>query len=112
MTLIWATRGHAWGFKFLKDGGFKDPLPPYQKAFAGLEDEPEICRRVGERVALRFPDPEGRKDRAGRVIPHDFVVSGQLANEIHSIADGRMLIWSQVADEYARAWTKAPSSSI
>lgn len=112
MTLIWATRGHSWGFKFLRDGGFNDPLPPYLEAFAGLEDEPEVYRRIGGTVALRFSDPEGRKDRAGRVIPHDFVVSGDLVDEVHSIADGRLLIWSQVADEYAREWPKVPSSEI
>lgn len=111
MSLLWATRGQTWGFRFLRDGGYKDPLPPYQDAFAGIEDQLEIYRRVGEKVALRFLDPEGRKDRAGRAIPHDFVVSGKLVDEIHSVEDGRMLIWSQVADEYAREWSKTPTSS-
>lgn len=110
MSLIWATRGQAWGFKFLRDGGLEDPLPVYQEAFSGLEDEPEAYRRVGAKIALRFPDPEGRKDRAGRVIPHDFVVSGELVEELQSIADGRRVIWPQVADEYARNWSKTPSS--
>ncbi|MCC9206513.1 hypothetical protein [Arthrobacter sp. zg-Y769] len=109
MSLIWATRGQAWGFTFLRDGGLTDPLPAYQEAFAGLEDEPEVCRRVGAKIALRFLDPEGRKDRAGRPIPHDFVVSGALVEEIKSVADGRRLVWPEVSDEYARGWSKAPS---
>ena len=25
MTLIWATRGRTWGFRFLRDGGFEEP---------------------------------------------------------------------------------------
>ncbi|KPN19395.1 hypothetical protein [Arthrobacter sp. Edens01] len=109
MSLIWATRGRAWGFKFLRDGGFEDPLPVYQEAFAGLEDEPEVCRRASHRVALRFLDPEGRTDRAGRVIPHDFVISGAPAEVIESVADGLQIIWPQVADEYARDWPEATS---
>ena len=106
MSLIWATRGRTWGFRFLLDGGFDDPLPEYEDSFAEVGDEPEACRRIGEKVALRFPDPLGRKDTAGRVIPHDFVVSGPLAEEIRSIEDGFRLVWRrpEVADEYARVW--------
>ena len=26
MSLIWATRGRTWGFRFLLNGGFADPL--------------------------------------------------------------------------------------
>ena len=74
MSLIWVTRGRTWGFRFLRDGGFKDPLPVYEEAFSGVEDEPEVWNRVGEKVALRFPDPLERKDLAGRVIPHDFEI--------------------------------------
>ncbi|MCC3302144.1 hypothetical protein [Arthrobacter sp. zg-Y895] len=108
MSLIWATRGQGWGFTFLRDGGLMDPLPAYQEAFAGLEDEPEVCRRVGDKVVLRFLDPEGRTDRAGRPIPHDFVVSGALVEEIQSVTDGRRLVWPEVSDEYARDWSKTP----
>lgn len=109
MSLIWATRGQAWGFTFLRDGGLADPLPTYREAFAGLEDEPEVYRRVGETVVLRFRDPEGRKDRAGRPIPHDFVVFGALVEKIKSVADGRRLVWPAVASEYARDWSKTSS---
>jgi hypothetical protein len=106
MSLIWATRGRSWGFRFLLDGGFADPLPHYDTAFSGAEDAPELCRRVGDRVALRFPDPLGRKDTAGRVIPHEFVVSGPLADEVGSVQDGLRVIWHrrQIADEFARIW--------
>ncbi|GID93160.1 hypothetical protein ACFQFC_05175 [Amorphoplanes digitatis] len=114
MSLIWATRGRTWGFRFLLDGGFEDPLPEYDSAFSGAGDGPEICRRVGDRVALRFPDPLGRKDVADRVIPHEFVVFGPLADGIDSVEDGLRLVWrqSQVADEFARVWElpKPPSA--
>ncbi len=106
MKLIWATRGRTWGFRFLLDGGFDDPLPVYDEIFSKAGDLPEAWRRVDEKVALRFPDPEGRKDAAGRVIPHEFVVlwPWAWADGIDSTEDGRRLIWPLVADEFARIW--------
>ena len=55
-------------------------------------------------VALRFPDPEGRKDAAGRIIPHDFIVFSPTADEIDSLEDGLALVWDEVKDEYAQVW--------
>lgn len=107
MSMIWATRGKTWGFRFLRRGGLSDPLPSYEAAFAELEGQPEGLARVGDRVALRFPDPEGRTDRAGRVIPHDFVLSGDLAARVHSVADGIAEVWPLVAEEYAGVWDLA-----
>jgi hypothetical protein len=111
MKLIWLTRGMTWGFKFLRDGGERDPLPAYDAVFSGFEAQPEFCRHVGNKVALRFPDPLKRKDRAGRVIPHDFVVFVPLADEINSVEDGLRLVWPLVAEEFARVWKlpKPPS---
>jgi hypothetical protein len=74
VKLVWATRGRTWGFRFLLDGGFSDPLPVYERAFGGIEGESTTCQRVGSHVALRFPDLQGRQDAAGRTIPHDVVV--------------------------------------
>ncbi|MDQ0095013.1 hypothetical protein [Paeniglutamicibacter psychrophenolicus] len=113
MSLIWATRGRAWGFRFLRNGRFKDPLPTYHEVFSSVGDDPEVWRRVGEKVALRFPDPLGRQDRAGRTIPHEFVVFPPLADGIDSVEDGIRLVWSQVADEFARVWElpKPPSAT-
>lgn len=104
MTLIWATRGRSWGFRFLLDGGYADPLPAYERAFAGTESEPTVCRRVGKYVALRFSDPLGRRDAAGRVIPHDIVVFPALADEVHSIEDGQQLVWPLLAGTFDRVW--------
>ena len=107
MSLIWATRGRTWGFRFLRRGGFADPLPVYDTAFGGLEDQPEVARRIPgprEMVALRFPDPLGRRDRAGRVIPHEFVVFPPLAEEVDSVEDGLQQVWPLVADAFADVW--------
>lgn len=107
MTFIWATRGRSWGFRFLRDAGLADPLPEYDRAFSQAGDQPELYRRAGQTVALRWPDPAGRCDRHGRVIPHEFVVYPPAADTIHSVDDGRRLIWPQVAEEYEQAWAAA-----
>ncbi|MEU8404983.1 hypothetical protein AB0C19_02135 [Micromonospora sp. NPDC048842] len=38
------------------------------------------------------------------MIPHEFVVCGSQAGEIHSVADGLALVWPQVAEESERVW--------
>jgi hypothetical protein len=107
VTLIWATRGRTWGFRFLRDGGFADPLPEYDAAFAGAGDEPAVCRRAADgRVALRLPDPRKRTDRAGRVITHEFVVFPPLADSIRSVDDGLRLVWPLVAEDYDTVWDR------
>lgn len=102
--LIWATRGRSWGFRFLLDAGLPDPLPEYERVFAGLKDEPVAWQRIRGKVALRFPDPQGRRDASGRIIPHEFVIFGDLADPIESGADGLQRVWPLVSEAYARVW--------
>ena len=110
-TFIWATRGRTWGFRFLRRGGVEDPLRVYEDTFSKVGEQPEAWRRVGDKVALRFPDPYGRQDAAGRVIPHDFVLFGGWADGINSLEDGRQRVWPQVAVEFESVWDKAEPPS-
>ncbi len=112
VNLIWATRGKSWGFRFLLNGGYPDPLLAYERAFADLQSQRAACRRLGEQVALRFPDPLSRRDDAGRVIPHDFVVMGPLADEVNSVDDGLEKIWPLVAEVYDQVWDAASAPSV
>jgi hypothetical protein len=111
VNLVWATRGRSWGFRFLLDGGYPDPFRVYESAFSGTEGDRTVYRRSGTHVALRFPDPVGRRDGAGRVIPHDVIVLPPLADEIHTFDGGRKLVWPLLADAFARLWgfPRAPS---
>ena len=110
--LIWATRGRSWGFRFLLKGGLSDPLLAYERSFAGHDDKPATWRRATGTVALRFPDPLGRRDASGRVIPHEFVVFGDLVDEIESVEDGLTHVWPLVAEAYSRVWdAKRPPSA-
>ncbi|MPM38232.1 hypothetical protein SDC9_84861 [bioreactor metagenome] len=115
MRLIWATRGRTWGFRFLLDGGFPDPLPVFEEAFSGMPDDLEAWQRTGSNsrlrygsegatTALRFRDPLDRRDRAGRVIPQEFVVLGDDAWRIDSVETGRLLVWPEVEDRFAGLW--------
>lgn len=101
---IWATRGRNWGFRFLRRGGLDDPLAVYEEAFADADDQPEVWHRGGGAVALRFPDPLDRRDVAGRVIPHDFVLLGVWADGIDSFEEGRERMWREVEDEFEDIW--------
>ncbi|MFI2294947.1 hypothetical protein [Isoptericola sp. NPDC019571] len=104
MNLIWATRGRAWGFRFLLKGGYTDPLDAYEQAFAGTGDVESTCRRIDGRVALRFPDPDGRRDNVGRVIPHDVVVMPPHSNDLHTVQDGMASVWPLLAGAFAAVW--------
>lgn len=103
-TIIWATRGRSWGFRFLLRGGLADPLLEYEHVSAVLGDEPRTFGRVSTKSVVRFPDPESRSDTAGRVIPHQFVVAGDLASTIASVDDAVRLLWPLVKDIYADIW--------
>ncbi len=105
--IIWATRGRSWGFRFLLDAGFEDPLSEYERAFAGASDAPTAYASSGDRVAFRFPDPDGRCDSSGRIIPHEFVIIGEVANEIRSVETGQRQVWPLVQDAFARTWMLA-----
>lgn len=104
MSLIWATRGRTWGFRFVRNAEMVDPLPVYEVAFSGIEDEPEVCRRRDATVALRFIDPCGRKDQSGRVILHEFVITGDTTEGLNSTEDGLQRIWPLVAGEFERIY--------
>lgn len=106
MKFLWATRGREWGFRFLERGGLDDPLLEYEAAFAGLENETEVCEMVGDRLVLRFPDPLGRRDAAGRVIPHDFVVFSPDSADLRTVGEAIESIWQSpgVASRFAQIW--------
>ena len=106
MNFIWATRGKTWGFRFLRSGGIDDPLVLYDETFSDVGDQSEAWSRVDDMVALRFPDPQGRKDASGRVIPHEFVLIGPWAADVSSVEDGRELIWPLVDAEFEAVWNK------
>jgi hypothetical protein len=53
---------------------------------------------------VRFPDPLGRKDFSGRVIPHELVVFPPLSDQVETVDDALEKVWPLVAEEYETAW--------
>lgn len=106
MTIIWATRGKNWGFRFLSDGGEIDPLPSYLSAFENMETAGEFIRNQGGIVAARIFDPLGRQDHSGRVILHDFILRGSMSEGISTIDDVKAHIWPVVAEQYLESWRR------
>lgn len=102
--IVWATRGRSWGFRFLLDGGLSNPLAEYERVFGDHKDEPTAWVQTAGRVGLRFPDPESRRDTAGRIIPHEFVIVGPQSDRIRSLEAGIESVWPRVAKAYARVW--------
>lgn len=106
MGIIWATRGKNWGNCFLMDGGFQDPLPEYLSAFSGLENSREVFQKMGDRVIMRFEDPEGRRDCSGRPIEHDFVIDGPELEAKSTLEEARDFVWPLVAGQYEKCWAE------
>jgi hypothetical protein len=104
IAFIWATRGKNWGFRFLRTAGRSNPLEIYEAAFSGVEETTMAFRTEADTVAFRFPDPEERRDAAGRVIPHEFVLFPPLPSRVNSVEDGFHLVWPLVRDAFARDW--------
>ncbi|MGO4593138.1 hypothetical protein AB4Z18_04880 [Leifsonia sp. 2TAF2] len=108
-SFIWATRGRRWGFRFLRDGGYDDPLPVYEAAFAGLTDRREVCQQADEAIILRFPDPDGRQDHSRRIISHDFVIRPTSSGQLPAVEDAPDIAWATVSADYAQLWDADPA---
>jgi hypothetical protein len=99
--IIWATRGYDWGYRFLLDGDQVDPLVTLESVLPISDSESaEIAHQDGL-VAARFPDPEGRTDKAGRHIWHYVVAFPPASSEITSVTDVLDSVWPLLADDYA-----------
>jgi hypothetical protein len=107
---IWATRGRTWGFRLLWTGGLPNPLEVYEAAFVGTDGAAEVLTQRGGVTAVRFPDPEGRTDRAGRLIPHEFVIL-TAGIGFEQIDTARTTLWAEVAPLYASVWEQPAGPS-
>ena len=102
--MIWATRGWDWGFRFLRDGGVDDPLDLYDAVFATAGEGPTLLVNRDGYTGLRFPDPKGRTDRSGRLIPHEFVLWAGMGGDVTTAEAGRDFICPLVEHEYDSKW--------
>lgn len=104
MKLLWATRGYRWGFRFIQDDGEGDPLPRFEAAFARVPASGPALEKSVDQVAVRFTDPEGRLDFAGRPIMHEIVVWDLAGNVPATAEEAKSFIWPLMASRYAEYW--------
>jgi len=95
-SVIHAGRGKTKGFRFFQKGGTPDFFQQYTKVFeaSSLADKPGYFERLADgKVAATFHDPLGRKDQAGRVIPHMVLVPKSMSGNLNSADDVVKHIW-------------------
>lgn len=96
--ILHSSRGHGRGYAFLQGGGLKNPTK--EAIEAGLDKaDVGFFKRYGsngEKVAARFADPLGRKDRAGRAIGHDVILPKSMAKDVHNIDDVEKVAWPKI----------------
>lgn len=112
--ILWSTRGLEWGFRILRHPpGDRDWLPVYDGFFRGTEyeerlfmlKESAVISPQKERcIVLRFTDPQERKDRSGRLIPHEIIILSKSAEGIETWEQARDAVWPLIEKEYAELY--------
>ena len=100
IDVIHGTRGKNKGFTFLKKGGVPTFLEEYETMFGVDSSESNIFKRQGGKIGASFLDPDGKKDFAGRVIPHQIIIPKSMTQGINSLDDVKSKIWPLLKDQY------------
>lgn len=108
-------RGKNKGLRFLSRGGLTNPTAEHIKGF-GDETTPDNLktdthRRYGtnnEKIAVRFTDPENRRDASGRRIVHDVILPEEHAKDLGS-NDTQVIrrAWKLVRPDYNKFWEES-----
>lgn len=101
ITVMHMSRGKNNGFRFYNDGQSPSPLSEYDKGFDGQQESHSHFKKYDGKVAATFLDPEGRKDRAGRPIPHQVIVPKSMADGINNVDDVVAKIWPIIKEDYS-----------
>lgn len=112
-TILWSTRGRDWGFRMLllPQLSCSDWLDAHHRMFQENTVTEEYQVNQGNiklssnltvpYIALSFPDPEQRKDRAGRIIPHEIALLGEEIQAFQDIRSAVNEIWKTLSSTYA-----------
>ena len=99
------------GFTFPGRGGLSDPSAEWMKAGftgSGLPAGVDPATKThawrygdrGEKIAAVFPDPLGRRDRAGREIHHEVMLPEEVAKKVKDLSDVPKVAWDLIKDTY------------
>jgi hypothetical protein len=118
-SVLWSTRGYNWGFRFpLQPQKYgkdcQDWLGHYEKMFDQFGDDDnrvvngylKIDNKEIPFIAIRFKDPEQRKDISGRIIPHELAIIGDDTQKIRNFTSLELknAIWMLVSDTYSKIY--------
>lgn len=103
VAIVHSSRGHSKGFHFLQRGGLDNPLKELERAGVGDSTPVGTFKRYGdnlEKVYASFHDPLGRKDAAGRLIPHEVFLPESLAKGVNNHDEAVKKAWPLIKDTY------------
>lgn len=102
-SVIHLARGKNRGLTFQKKGDTPDFFKVFDKMGMNTNQEHEFLQKASDgsgRIAARFIDPEGRRDRSSRPISHDVVIPRSMSDGINSLDDVKSKIWPHLKDTY------------
>lgn len=99
--IIHASRGKTKGFRFFRTGGTDSYFTHHTRAFQDKEEDNVFKRFPDGKIAASFLDPEGRRDRHGRPIPHEVVIPIGMTGGINNLDDVRSKIWPLIKPTYS-----------
>jgi hypothetical protein len=106
-NILWSTAGRDWEFRFLLEPEQCDDWVAYHRSIFQPSAANETDINHGSILSgsviytsVVFLDPEGRKDSAGRVIPHEVAVIGE-----HLDRDNlKNMLWEKLSNVYSQLY--------
>jgi hypothetical protein len=114
-TILWSTRGYDWGCRFpLQPQKYnqycEDWLENYEKMFYQSYNKDiqvnsgciEIDKNPIQYIAIKFADPEDRKDISGRPILHEVAILGNENKDLQNTTpiELRNIVWNKLSAVY------------
>lgn len=108
---ILASRGKNIGYHILDSGGVQNPvglLDALGLTTSGSNElAPGEMRKMAGKIAAVLPDPEGRKDHAGRPLNHSIVIPRSMASDINSMDDVLQKVWPMLKPTYEEMYQRS-----
>lgn len=89
------------GFQIFNDGNHPKPLSLLDEVFGTKQDVRDELIDSPYGLGVTLSDPQGRKDRAGRTIPHVIIIPNSMRSDIRSVQDVQDKIWPLLEESYA-----------
>lgn len=101
-TISHYSRGKNTGPAIIKSDGRPPPERLYMQAKFPPNNK-EVFKKFDDgsnRIAVRFADPEGRRDRFGQRIRHEVIIPQTMSDGLNDINDVKIKIWPLLKEDY------------